>query len=283
MCRSGKASTETDPRLLTCGDAGEVLLYSPNSIPGAPPLQRLRGHHAGAYCSTWLSAKSCATGGFDRRAFLWDLRQQKPRAAMQTRQHVYSMAAVENDLFVGLGEGCIAQWDLRFGPPVRELRGHGAAVEALAVVPGALASAGSDGVLRLWSRQGEPTWHFSTRGALTCMSTVAEDSLLVGGHGLPPTALSLDYDKAIMHVPKALKQMNLPSMRMDLDGWDMVDILICGGVAGQRWPRPPSPVRMASTQRREVLLTGVRSRRPYHWEPPVHHTVPSCGLPMCPR
>ena len=23
-----------------------------------------------------------------------------------------------------------------------------------------------------------------------------------------------------MHVPKALKQMNLPSMRMDLDGWD---------------------------------------------------------------
>ncbi|CAK9024910.1 Telomerase protein component 1 (Telomerase-associated protein 1) (Telomerase protein 1) (p240) (p80 telomerase homolog) [Durusdinium trenchii] len=213
MCRSGKASTETDPRLLTCGDAGEVLLYSPNSIPGAPPLQRLRGHHAGAYCSTWLSAKSCATGGFDRRAFLWDLRQQKPRAAMQTRQHVYSMAAVENDLFVGLGEGCIAQWDLRFGPPVRELRGHGAAVEALAVVPGALASAGSDGVLRLWSRQGEPTWHFSTRGALTCMSTVAEDSLLVGGHGLPPTALSLDYDKAIMHVPKALKQMNLPSMR----------------------------------------------------------------------
>lgn len=27
-------------------------------------------------------------------------------------------------------------------------------------------------------------------------SQVAEDSLLVGGHGLPPTALSLDYDKA---------------------------------------------------------------------------------------
>lgn len=41
---------------------------------------------------------------------------------------VYSLVARDQELFLGLGEGCIASWNLRAG--VRELRAHGAAAGA---------------------------------------------------------------------------------------------------------------------------------------------------------
>ena len=58
-----------------------------------------------------------------------------------------------------------------------------------------------------------PTWLYSAKSALSCLCTVAEDSLLLAGPQIPPTVLSLDYDQAIDHMPVALKQMNLPIMR----------------------------------------------------------------------
>lgn len=210
-------SPDADPRLLTCGDAGEVMIYSPTCVAAGSPLQRLSGHLAGAYCATWLSSNSCITGGFDRRAMLWDLRSGKPRSVLPARQHVYSLTSPsEHEVFIGLGEGCITHWDLRQSTPLRELRGHHGAVEALTtLMPGALASASSDGQLRIWSRNSwESTWHFAPKGtSMSCLSCVNEDTLLVSGHGLPPTVLSLNYDQALMHVPKALRQMNLHSLR----------------------------------------------------------------------
>ena len=96
---------------------------------------------------------------------------------------------------------------------MRELRAHGAAVEAMALMPGMLASAGADGQLRLWNRQGQPTWLCGFQGALSCLCAVDEDSLLLAGPQVSPTVVSLDYDQAIEHVPMALKQM-LPSHRL---------------------------------------------------------------------
>ncbi|CAK0855151.1 unnamed protein product, partial [Prorocentrum cordatum] len=51
--------------------------------------------------------------------------------------------------------------------PVREMRGHAAAVESLAVLPGdILASASADGTVRLWdaARSCEPSWLWSAPG-----------------------------------------------------------------------------------------------------------------------
>lgn len=210
-------SSEAEPRLLTCGDAGEVMIYSPTCLAGAAPLQSLSGHQAGAYCGSWLSASSCITGGFDRRCILWDLRSGKQRSVLPARQHVYSLiSASEHELFVGLGEGCITHWDLRQLTPLRDLRGHNGAVEALALMPGALCSCAADGVMRIWCRsRAESTWQFSPRNgaALSCLSTVNEDTLLLCGSGFNPSCISLDYDKAVLHVPKALRKMNLHSMR----------------------------------------------------------------------
>lgn len=211
-------SSEAEPRLLSCGDAGEVMIYSPTCLAGAAPLQSLPGHQAGAYCGSWLSASSCITGGFDRRCILWDLRSGKQRSVLPARQHVYSLiSASEHELFVGLGEGCITQWDLRQTTPLRDLRGHDGAVEALALLPGALCSCAADGAMRIWCRnRGESTWHFSPRekgAALSCLSAVNEDTLLVCGSGFNPSVVSLDYDKAVLHVPKALRKMNLHSIR----------------------------------------------------------------------
>eukprot|EP00439_Symbiodinium_sp_Y106_P005555 s1707_g1.t1 len=98
----------------------------------------LRGHSAAAYTTTWISAATCATGGFDRRALYWDIRSpHRPSISLGVRAHVYALAAQRSELLVGQGDGAIARWDLRAArEPAAELRGHRGAVESLALLPG---------------------------------------------------------------------------------------------------------------------------------------------------
>eukprot|EP00928_Gymnodinium_smaydae_P020666 TRINITY_DN17997_c0_g2_i1.p1 TRINITY_DN17997_c0_g2~~TRINITY_DN17997_c0_g2_i1.p1 ORF type:complete len:397 (-),score=34.92 TRINITY_DN17997_c0_g2_i1:29-1195(-) len=226
------ASTGGATKALCCGDDGLALVYDLQaSVPGGPPLRRLAGGHmAGAYCCAWTSTsgKGLLTGGLDRRTVLWDLRGRRPASVLPARQHVYALAPLYGSnpstssdaqaVAVGMSDGAIAHWDLRRASrePVRELRGHGGAVEALAVLPGdVLASASSDGILRLWdeARGGRPSWIWQAAGPLTSVTAVLEDTLLVSGVETPPCLLALDYERALPHVSDVLERCQLPSLQ----------------------------------------------------------------------
>lgn len=217
------------PKLLCCGDDGGIMLYDPTAPPGSRPVQCFQGHTAATYCAAWASTWMCATGGFDRRALVWDSRgnSRGPVLSMASRQHVYALcpfgavgsSSASTSLAVGLSDGSIAHWDLRRATkePVREMRGHSSSVESLAALPGdILASASTDGTVRLWDagRRGENTWVWhGGSSALTGIAAVLEDALLVTGLGTPPTVLSLDYGRAAPHVPEVLDHLQLPTLQ----------------------------------------------------------------------
>lgn len=218
-------------QLLSCGDDGRVLLHSLEARHGAPPLQRFEGHTAAAYCVVWTSSSTCVSGGFDRRAHLWDCRtSSRPMLTMPSRHHIHALAPLTrsgsadascniNGVAVGAADGTISHWDLRRTPatePLREMRGHSAAVEALTCLPGSvLASASADGTLLLWDALygGKPTWAWHRGSALTCLAAVTEDTLLVAGTAGPPVLLSLDYQAAAPLVPSALNRLSGPSLQ----------------------------------------------------------------------
>lgn len=230
-------------RALSCGDDGLVLTYDVERASreghavgnAAEPLQRLEAHGAAAYCAAWTCGDCFATGGFDRRALLWDRRASTaaPVAVMPARHHVYALAPLAGSLggvgaaegggagalAVAVSDGTISHWDLRAlsRAPLRELRGHSGAVESLATLPGdVLASASVDGTLRLWDagRGGEPSWMWSGGlGPLTSVSAALEDALLVVGVRGEPTLLALDYGAAAGCVPEALARLQLPGLR----------------------------------------------------------------------
>lgn len=139
------AASSLDAKLLCCGDAGSAFVLRPEAAPGELPLATLRGHSAAAYTATWVSAATCATGGFDRRALYWDIRSpHRPSISLGVRAHVYALAAQGSELLVGQGDGAIARWDLRAArEPAAELRGHRGAVESLALLPGGARFRGS--------------------------------------------------------------------------------------------------------------------------------------------
>lgn len=212
------AASSLDAKLLCCGDAGSAFVLRPEAAPGELPLATLRGHSAAAYTATWVSAATCATGGFDRRALYWDIRSpHRPSISLGVRAHVYALAAQGSELLVGQGDGAIARWDLRAArEPAAELRGHRGAVESLALLPGGvLASVGAEGQLRIWDARGQPTFQWSSPGCgpITCLAPVAEDGLLVAGQGLHPSLLSLNYNKALDRLPEAFARMSLARRR----------------------------------------------------------------------
>lgn len=214
-----------DQTLLTCGDQGLVLLHE--AEPTFTTLARCPLQAAAVYCARWTGPSAFVTGGFDRRALLWDSRAlSQPALVLPARQHVYAVAALSGrgaspgNLAIGMADGAIAQWDLRgtSKEPLRELRGHSAAVEALAVLPGdVLTSASADGVLRFWDagKSGESTWMWTSpgHGALTSLSPLMEDSIMVTGLGLRPSVLSLDYAEAIPASSVILEQLQTPILR----------------------------------------------------------------------
>lgn len=214
-----------DAQLLCCGDDGNAFLYNASAPMGTRAVRNFQGHTAPVYCSAWTSASTCTTGGFDRRTLVWDCRAPRgPILALPARQHVYSVApfGMGGDslpcLAVGLADGTVVQWDLRrvTKEPFRELRGHGGAVESMATLPGdVVATASADGTLRLWDmgRKGELAWVWSGGGALTSVTAVLEDALLVVGLGTAPTVLALDYGRAAPHVPEVLDRLQLPTLQ----------------------------------------------------------------------
>lgn len=213
---------ETNSLLLSCGEQGHALLHCPESGMGSEALLRFEGHSAAAYCGIWTSGWTCATGGFDRRTFLWDRRcPQKAVASLPSRQHVYSLAHLKSgpSLALGTADGTILQFDLRQAQktPLRELRGHSAAVESMSVMPGdVLVSGSADGNLRLWdaARSCESTWMWPSpgKGPLTGTAMVLEDTILLTGHGILPTLLSLNYKEAAHCVSEILSRLELPSL-----------------------------------------------------------------------
>jgi len=222
-------------RLLCCGDDGLVLVYDGTTVSGSP-MMRMTGHKAPAYCATWLSPNACSTGGFDRKAFVWDCRSQsRAVASMTTRHHIYSLAVIDcngdgchnqsqgerdpQQLVAALADGSIAQWDLRYvsKEPLQELVGHSAAVEALAVLPGGvLASASADCSMRLWDMAHSVTRATCTwdgLGALTGLASLMEDTLIVTGLQTSLTVLTLDYKNALACVPDVLARLQSPMLQ----------------------------------------------------------------------
>lgn len=197
--------------LLTCGDDGWGFLHDLHAGVGGATLRKLEGHSAPAYCGAWSGPVTCVTGGFDRRSLLWDQRVLRSVGVLPGQHHVYSLVTLDastpwdmsRHLLVGQANGTTVQWDLRqiSRGPLRELRGHSAGVESLAVLPGnVLASASSDGTLRLWDakRGGAPSWLWTGAcGPLTGVAVVGEDTFLTIGVDVCPTVLSLDYGVAL--------------------------------------------------------------------------------------
>lgn len=221
---------EEGRQVLTCGDEGAVLLYQLGTAGAGPrALRSMQGHSAPAYCAAWLAPTLAVTGGFDRKALVWDQRSKtrSPCQMLSLRQHAYSVARLGSGaetstlLAVGLADGVLCLWDLRrvTKDPLKELRGHGGAVECLATLPGEiLASASSDGSLRLWDisrRRENAAWHWQApvAGPLTSVASVFEDSLLVAGVGMRPTVLSLNYALAAPLLPEVMDRLQLPTLQ----------------------------------------------------------------------
>jgi len=139
---------------------GEVKLWD-LSGPEPKRLKRMTGHEFGAAAVVFSpDGSKVASGGFDRRAQIWDVAAGE--SIHELEGHTGWVAALDfspdgSILATGSHDQTIRLWDVATGRCVGVLRGHTGNVYSVAYSPNGrlLASGSLDGTVRLWNVAGE--------------------------------------------------------------------------------------------------------------------------------
>lgn len=183
--------SEHDVLLVTSGEDTTVRVWAP--LTGTP--RAVCWGHDGPVTAVAVEGGMIASGGVDGTTRLWSLDGGQPLATVdEAEQPVTALTFITEDetrmVAAAVGDGDIRVREIHTDAPavsaVAVLRGHGAAVAALATVPTSyrplLVSAGSDRTIRMWDPiTGQALHHVrSSIGQLhrVCVAPVADGMLI---------------------------------------------------------------------------------------------------------
>lgn len=131
---------------------------------GAPVAAKIGEHDDFAKCVAAPAhdpaAHWIASGGFDKRIFLWDLNTASKTLEIDTsgekvreKGSVYALAVGRNVVAHGGPESIVRLWDSRSGERVKNFVGHGDMIRSILINDAAdlILSASSDQTVKLWS------------------------------------------------------------------------------------------------------------------------------------
>jgi WD40 repeat protein len=116
------------------------------------------------------SARTCWVGGVraDKASQItaYDHVAEKPSYTIDVESHVLALVCDGDALIAACSDGIVRIYEPKDGKPVREIKAHAGACNAIAVRKGVLATGGADGTLRLFdleSGKKKKEWQKRTR------------------------------------------------------------------------------------------------------------------------
>lgn len=153
-----------------------------------PALESTLAGHEGAVLAVGLSSDGslAVSGGEDDTIRVWDTRRALCRQVIPAGQGGVHAIAVARDGKIaasGGADGTIKTWDLKSASCLRGFTGHEGIVRRLAMTQhGSLASAGEDGLVKLWDgEQPEPVVFAGHFGPVHAVATTADESTVISG------------------------------------------------------------------------------------------------------
>ncbi|PSR97340.1 WD repeat protein-like protein [Coniella lustricola] len=155
------ALVQNNEAVVTASQDQLVKLWRPHASQAEEPVKI--GEHADyAKCVASPSANATwvATGGLDRKVYVWDLNGGGKTQEIDTRGEekpekgsIYSLSATENVLAYGGLESILHLWDTRSGKRITEFRGHTGLVRSilLSASGDTVITGSSDQTVKIWS------------------------------------------------------------------------------------------------------------------------------------
>lgn len=179
------ALVENNNAVVTASQDQLVKIWRPFASQNEEPFKI--GEHADyARCvaSPNPSANWVATGGLDRKVYLWDLNGggktleiDTKGEEMEEKGSIYSLSATENVLAYGGIESILHLWDPRSGKRITKFRGHTDNVRAilLSAAGDTVMTASSDFTVKIWSLTAGRCMHTLTMHNHSVFSLYSEE------------------------------------------------------------------------------------------------------------
>lgn len=139
--------------VVTCSMNGSARVWELHELRG----RVMRGHRDQVGHALFLPDGRLVTDSFDHSVRVWDPDTGAAQVLTGHRELVYGLAYGADGLLATAGFDGARLWDLATGASIA-LQGHDGRVRAVAFLPGdgGLVTAGQDGDLRVWARDGRP-------------------------------------------------------------------------------------------------------------------------------
>ncbi|KUI73640.1 hypothetical protein VM1G_09491 [Cytospora mali] len=179
------ALTQSNNAVVTASQDQLVKLWRPHASQNEEPYKI--GEHADyvkCVASPGQSATWVATGGFDRKVYLWDLNGAGKKLEIDTigeevpeKGSVYSLSTTENMLAYGGPESILHLWDPRAGKRITKFRGHTSNIRSilLSAAGDMVMTASSDQTVKVWSVTAGRCMHTLTMHNDSVWSLYSED------------------------------------------------------------------------------------------------------------
>lgn len=179
------ALTQNNNAVVTASQDQLVKLWRPHASQNEEPHKI--GEHADyvkCVASPGQSATWVATGGFDRKVYLWDLNGAGKKLEIDTigeevpeKGSVYSLSTTENMLAYGGPESILHLWDPRSGKRITKFRGHTSNIRSilLSAAGDMVMTASSDQTVKVWSVTAGRCMHTLTMHNDSVWSMYSED------------------------------------------------------------------------------------------------------------
>lgn len=179
------ALVQNNNAVITASQDQLVKIWRPHASQNEEPYKI--GEHADyARCvaSPNTSATWVATGGLDRKIYLWDLNGGGKTQEIDTigeempeKGSIYSLSTTENVLAYGGPESILHLWDPRAGKRITKFRGHTGNVRSilLSASGDTVMTASSDQTVKIWSLTAGRCMHTLTMHNHSVFSLYAED------------------------------------------------------------------------------------------------------------
>ena len=179
------ALTQNNNAVATASQDQLVKLWRPHASQNEEPYKI--GEHADyvkCVASPGQSATWVATGGFDRKVYLWDLNGAGKKLEIDTKGEevpekgsVYSLSTTENMLAYGGPESILHLWDPRAGKRITKFRGHTSNIRSilLSAAGDMVMTASADQTVKVWSVTAGRCMHTLTMHNDSVWSLYSED------------------------------------------------------------------------------------------------------------